>query len=79
MVLVGAQSEFCLRMSKHGALEQDFNVIWVEDAHTTEDADDEGGKFSGESIVAWENRMAHSTAYQRAQCRCLLSKDLWST
>jgi nicotinamidase-related amidase len=55
LVVVGSQSDYCVRTAAQSALANGFNVTLVRDAHTTEDSEDGGVKISGEQIVAHTN------------------------
>ena len=76
-VLVGAQSDACIRMTKHGALELGYPVRLVTEGHTTESSRFDETLFPGEWIVAYENRMAMNTYYPNAHSDLVDLKDLW--
>lgn len=77
VVLVGAQSDACIRMTKHGALELGYPVKLVTEGHTTESSRFDDVSFPGEWIVANENRMAMNTWYPKAHSELIDLKDLW--
>lgn len=78
IVLVGAQSDACIRMTKHGCVNRGYPVRLVTEGHTTEDSRFGEYLFSGESIVAWENRMAWNTSLPGASSSLVNFKDLWN-
>jgi nicotinamidase-related amidase len=60
LVVVGAQTDACIRSTLHGALVRGYDAILVEDAHTTED------------LTAWgapppEQVIAHTNLYWKQQ------------
>lgn len=77
-VLVGAQSDACIRMTKHGALALGYPVRLVSEGHTTESSRFDDFQFPGEWIVAWENRMAMNTTYPKAHSELVDLNDLWN-
>ena len=40
LVVVGAQTEWCIRSTLHGAIARGYDALLVSDAHTTEDMSD---------------------------------------
>ena len=66
LVVVGAQSDMCIRSTIHGAFTRGYDVTLVTDAHTTED-------LSAWGAPAPEDVIAHTNLYwgnQRAPGRC---------
>lgn len=62
LVVVGAQSDECVRSTLHGAITRGYDVTLVGDAHTTEDLR-EWGAPSPEAVIAhtnlyWKNHTA---------------------
>ncbi|RSH77487.1 uncharacterized protein EHS24_003464 [Apiotrichum porosum] len=55
LVIVGSQSDFCVRTTAQGALSAGFNVTLPRDAHTTEDIKADGVAVSAQQIVAHTN------------------------
>ena len=64
-MVVGAQSDACIRSTLHGALVRGYDVTLVEDAHTTEDLT-EWGAPPPEQVIAHTNLYWR---YQRAPGR----------
>ncbi|WP_370290937.1 cysteine hydrolase family protein [Nocardioides sp.] len=54
VVVTGAQSDFCIRSTLHGALVRGYDVTLVGDAHTTEDLT-QWGAPAPEQVVAHTN------------------------
>lgn len=56
LVIAGAQSDYCIRITAQRAATEGYSVVLVSDAHTTADASYGGVAISGEQIVAHTNR-----------------------
>ncbi len=56
LVIVGAQTNNCIRSTIYSALERGYDVTLVEDAHTTSDEEWDNGPISAEFVVAEQNR-----------------------
>ena len=54
MVVVGAQTDACIRATLHGAFVRGYDTVLVSDAHTTEDLT-AYGLPSPEKIIAFTN------------------------
>jgi nicotinamidase-related amidase len=54
LVVVGAQTDACIRSTLHGALARGYDALLVSDAHTTEDQS-EWGAPSPELVIAHTN------------------------
>jgi len=54
LVVVGAQTDQCIRSTLHGAFARGYDAMLVSDAHTTEDAT-EWGAPSPEKVIAHTN------------------------
>jgi nicotinamidase-related amidase len=54
LVVVGAQSDFCIRSTIHGAFTRGYDVTLVTDAHTTEDLT-QWGAPTPEDVIAHTN------------------------
>ena len=54
LVVTGAQTDACIRSTIHGALVRGYDVLLVEDAHTTEDQS-EWGAPPPEQVIAHTN------------------------
>ncbi|GHH67629.1 cysteine hydrolase family protein [Promicromonospora soli] len=55
LVVVGAQSDFCVRTTTQRAASLGYDVTLVSDGHTTTDTEWDGVKITGEQIVAHTN------------------------
>jgi nicotinamidase-related amidase len=55
LVIVGAQSDFCVRTTTQRAASLGYDVTLVSDGHTTTDTEWDGVKITGEQIVAHTN------------------------
>jgi len=65
LVVTGAQTDFCVRWTLHGALSRGFDTVLVSDAHTT-DADSAAGMPSGAELIAHTNSVWASQAVPSA-------------
>ena len=54
LVVVGAQTDFCIRSTLHGAITRGYDATLVSDAHTTEDLS-EWGAPPPEQVIAHTN------------------------
>lgn len=54
LIVVGAQTDFCIRSTLHGALARGYDAVLVGDAHTTE-AIAEAGAPSAEAVIRHTN------------------------
>jgi nicotinamidase-related amidase len=62
LIVVGAQTDACIRSTLHGALVRGYDAILVSDAHTTED-NTEWGAPTPEQVIAHTNLYwSHQTA-----------------
>ena len=62
LIVAGAQTDFCVRSTLHGALVRGYDVTLVSDAHTTEDLTQWGAPLP-EQVIAhtnmyWDNQTA---------------------
>jgi nicotinamidase-related amidase len=60
LVVVGAQTDFCIRSTLHGALARGYDATLVSDAHTTED-------LTGWGAPPPEQVIAHTNLYWTTQ------------
>ena len=56
IVVCGAQTEWCIRSTLHGAVARGFDTVLVSDAHTTSDASHEGVDLPAAAVIALTNR-----------------------
>ncbi len=65
LVLVGAQTDACIRLTLHGAITRGYDTVLVSDAHTTDDYS-QYGLPSAEKVIAHTNTYwSYQTAPQR--------------
>jgi nicotinamidase-related amidase len=66
LVVVGAQTDWCVRSTLHGALARGYDAILVSDAHTTEDQTEWGApppdKVIAHTNLYWEYQTAPGRA-----------------
>ena len=65
LVVVGAQTDACIRSTLHGAFVRGYDAILVGDAHTTEDLTAWGAPPPGEVIAHTNLYWSHQTAPRR--------------
>ena len=65
LVVVGAQSDFCVRTTTQRAAALGYDVTLVSDGHTTRDTEWDGVKITGEQIVAHTNMYFSGLRYPR--------------
>ena len=53
LVVVGAQTEWCIRSTLHGAIARGYDAVLVSDAHTTDDMSD---SIPATSVIEMTNR-----------------------
>jgi nicotinamidase-related amidase len=62
LLIAGAQTDFCIRSTLHGALTRGYDTLLVSDAHTTEDLSPWGAPPPGQVIahtnLYWSNQTA---------------------
>lgn len=62
LVVAGAQTDFCIRSTLHGALARGYDATLVSDAHTTEDLSEWGAPPPAQVIshtnLYWDNQRA---------------------
>jgi nicotinamidase-related amidase len=56
LVVCGAQTEWCIRSTLHGAVARGYDAVLVTDAHTTSDASHEGVDLPASAVIALTNR-----------------------
>lgn len=59
LVVVGAQTDFCVRSTLHGAIARGFDALLVSDAHTTNDAEWDGIRVPASEVIAHTNMYWH--------------------
>ena len=55
LVVVGAQTDACIRSTLHGALGRGYDAVLVADAHTTEDQREWGAPLAPAEVIAFTN------------------------
>jgi len=60
LVVVGAQTDFCVRSTIHGAFARGYDTVLVSDAHTTDD-------LSAHGLPTPDQVIAHTNMYWRGQ------------
>lgn len=60
LVVAGAQTDFCIRSTLHGALARGYDAVLVSDAHTTEDLSEYGAPAPADVV-------AHTNMYWAGQ------------
>lgn len=55
LVVAGAQTDFCVRWTLHGALERGYDTTLVADAHTTDDASTDALPSAAQTVALLNN------------------------
>lgn len=76
IVLVGAQTNWCIRATAYASLERGYNLTLISDAHTTETLELEGGlSISAELSIAEMNEVMSWVSYSGRKSRVLKAAD----
>lgn len=59
LVVTGAQTDFCVRSTLHGAVARGYDALLVSDAHTTNDAEWDGVEVPAAAVIAHTNMYWH--------------------
>ena len=59
LVVVGAQTDMCIRSTLHGAIARGYDALLVDDAHTTNDGEWNGVALPAETVIAHTNMYWH--------------------
>jgi nicotinamidase-related amidase len=68
LIVVGAETDACIRSTLHGAFTRGYDATLVKDAHTTNDMT-EWGAPPPDQVIAHTNLYWHQTAPRRAAAR----------
>lgn len=75
LVIVGAQSNNCIRSTVYSALERGYDVTLIEDAHTTSDGEWDTGLISAELVVAEQNRTFQNYELPGRVCKIMAAES----
>jgi nicotinamidase-related amidase len=59
ILVAGAQTDFCVRSTLHGAVARGYDALLLADAHTTNDAEWDGVAVPAASVIAHTNMYWH--------------------
>jgi nicotinamidase-related amidase len=59
IVVTGAQTDFCVRSTLHGAVARGYDALLVSDAHTTNDSEWDGVVVPASTVIAHTNMYWH--------------------
>lgn len=77
LVLCGAQTDWCIRSTFHGALLRGYPVALVGDAHTTEDTELDGSILPARELVRSLNHVARGASWPGAASRLVSAAELF--
>jgi nicotinamidase-related amidase len=77
LVLCGAQTDWCIRSTLHGALLRGYPVALVGDAHTTEDTVLDGEPLAARDLVRSLNHVARGASWPGAAARLVGAEELF--
>jgi len=75
LIVTGAQTDFCVRWTLHGALDRNFDTVLVSDAHTTDEQSPDGMP-NGAQLVAHTNSVWASQDSPRGQTSVAPTADI---
>ena len=75
LIVMGAQTDFCVRWTLHGALDRGYATVLVADAHTT-DRESPGSMPSGAALIAHTNSIWASQEHPRHSTKVVDAADL---
>lgn len=78
LILVGGQSDACVRSTSYGALRAGYDITLVSDAHTTSDRPNKDGIIPAELIVAHVNLANQFIDYPNTSSRVLSHTEMVS-
>lgn len=78
LILVGAQSDACVRSTSYGALRAGYDITLVSDAHTTSDRPNGDGIIPAELIVAHVNLANQFIDYPNTTSRVVSHTEVLS-
>jgi len=78
LILVGAQSDACVRSTSYGALRAGYDITLVSDAHTTSDRPNGDGIIPAELIVAHVNLANQFIDYPNTTSRVVSHTEMLS-
>lgn len=77
LVLCGAQTDWCIRSTLHGALLRGYPVALVGDAHTTADTVLDGEPLLARELVRSLNHVARGASWPGADARLVTAAELF--
>lgn len=76
LYVTGAQTEWCVRSTLHGAVTRGYDTILVEDAHTTAESGSGGTALSAEQVIAHTNHYWCWHQAPRRECGIVATSEL---
>lgn len=76
LYVTGAQTEWCVRSTLHGAVTRGYDTFLVEDAHTTDESGSAAGALSAEQIIAHTNHYWRWHQAPRRDCGIVGTAEL---
>lgn len=77
LIVVGAQTNNCIRSTSYAALERGYDVTLVEDAHTTSDQEWDHGVLSAEFVIDEQNRTLEHNQLPGRRSRVVPAADVF--
>jgi len=76
VIVVGVQTEWCIRSTLHGALVRGFNTTLVGDAHTTDDLSDQGATLTADQTIRFTNGYWRHTEAPGRTCQVVATAEV---
>lgn len=76
LYVTGAQTEWCVRSTLHGAVTRGYDTILVEDAHTTAERTSDSAGISAEQVIAHTNHYWCWHQAPRRECGIVAAAEL---
>lgn len=78
LIICGSQTNNCVRHTIHGALDRGYNVLLVEDAHTTSDFEWDHGVITALSIIDEQNANSRGLSLPGRSCDIVPSVEVFN-
>lgn len=78
LIICGSQTNNCVRHTIHGALDRGYDVLLVEDAHTTSDFEWDHGVITALSIIDEQNANSRSLSLPGRSCDIVPAAEVFN-
>jgi nicotinamidase-related amidase len=77
LIICGSQTNNCVRHTIHGALDRGYDVLLVEDAHTTSDFEWDRGVITALSVIDEQNANCRGLSLPGRNCDIVLAEKVF--